>query len=143
MEFDIKKFLVENKLTRRSLLEEDSPAGGMLKTDSEQDEMNDEEEFGDQEDSWYEDDSEEVEQEPSTKDIKKTAPSTDDVYEKQAELKALEAKKDALIAQLNSGAITIDQYKTAIGNVPTQIKKLRAAIDEALDLSIDEDEAEF
>ena len=39
MVFNIQKFLVENKLTKRSRLHEDDTTGAMMKTDAEQDEI--------------------------------------------------------------------------------------------------------
>lgn len=145
MEFNIQKFLVENKLTKRSILSEDDVTGAMLKTDDEQDEMSDEEEFGDEEksDSWYasdSDDSEEFEKEPSARDIKKSEPKGTSVVQKQAELKGLEDQKDALLMQLKSGVIGLDQYKAAIGNIPARIKKLRADIDAEMNVSVDDEE---
>lgn len=144
MSFNIQKFLVKNKLTRRSNLNEDDNTGAMLKTDSEKDEMSDEEDFGDeQEDTWFKDDSddsEEFEKEPSTKDVKQNEPASTGIHKKQAELKTLEHQKDALLMQLKGNVITLDQYKTAIGNIPSQIKKLRADIDKAMNVSIDDEE---
>lgn len=142
MEFNLQKFLTEHKLTKRSLLNEDDNTGGMMKTDAEQDEMSDEEMFGDEpEDTWYkgdEDDSTD-EKEPTKQDVAEPA-SLSGVHKKQAELKALEHKKDALLMQLKSGQLGLDQYKAAIGNIPAQIKKLRADIDMALGMTGDEEE---
>ena len=107
--------------------------------------MSDEEEFGDEEesDSWYasdSDDSEEFEKEPSARDIKKSEPKGTGVVQKQAELKGLEDQKDALLMQLKSGVIGLDQYKAAIGNIPARIKKLRADIDAEMNVSVDDEE---
>lgn len=149
MEFNLQNFLVNNKLTKRSIISEDDNTGGMLKTDAEQDEMSDEENFGDEEDSWYKDDSDdsaEFEKEPTARDIKKGQPdSTDgnDIFAKQAKLKQLEDEKDALVMQWKSGVLTTDQYRTAIGEIPTHIKNLRADIEKAMDVSIDSEEPEF
>lgn len=143
MEFNLHKFLVEHKLTKRSRLNEDDTTGGMMKTDAEQDEMNDEEMFGDEpEDTWYkgdEDDTADLEKEPAKQDVAEPA-SLSGVQKKQAELKALEDKKDALLMQLKSGQLGLDQYKAAIGNIPAQIKKLRMDIDKALGMTDDEEE---
>lgn len=61
-----------------------------------------------------------------------------DLQAKQTKLKDLEDKKDALLMQLKSGQLTLDQYKSAIGNIPTQIKKLRADIDKETSVSFDD-----
>ena len=146
MIFNLQKFLVEHKLTRRSLLNEDDNTGGMMKTDAEKvemgDEEGDEEMFGDEpEDNWYKDDSGdtgEFEKEPTKTDVSEPASLTG-VHKKQADLKALEDKKDALLMQLKSGQLGLDQYKAAIGNIPAQIKKLRMDIDKALGMTDDEE----
>jgi hypothetical protein len=145
MEFNIQKFLVENKLTKRSFLSEDDNTGAMLKTDAEQDEMSDEEDFGDEEpaDDWHKpepDTSAEFEKEPASKDIGKEEPKVSAIHKKQAQLKALEDQKDVLLNQLRGNIITIDQYKAAIGNIPANIKKLRADIQNAMDISLDDEE---
>ena len=146
MVFNIQKFLVENKLTKRSRLNEDDTTGGMLKTDAEQEEMSDEEDgvFGDEEaeDAWYkgdEDDSSEFEKEPAKADVKEPA-TVSGIQKKELELKTLEDKKDALLLQLKSGQLSLDQYKAAIGNIPSQIKKLRADIDQAMTADLGDDE---
>ena len=141
MEFNLQKFLIQNKLTKRSRLHEDEEAeGGLEDTDAEQEEM------GDEEDSWYTGDSEEVEdteQEPTAKDIKTQEPPSQDIFKKQAELKSLEDKKDALLLKLKSGQLSLDGYRTAIGSIPYQIKKLRADIQKSTNVTAgDEEEAE-
>lgn len=140
MVFNLQKFLIENKLTKRSNLKEDA----MTKTDAEQVDMSDEEMFGDdEEDSYYKDDSDDMgdfEKEPVAQDIKKDEPSLKGIHKKQAELKALEDKKDALLMQLKSGQLGLDQYKGAIGNIPAQIKKLRADIDSEMSVGLDDEE---
>lgn len=142
MVFNIQKFLVENRLTKRASLNEDA----MTKTDAEQVEMSDEEMFGgEEEDSYYKDDSDDMgdfEKEPAAKDIKRDEPSLSGIHKKQADLKALEDKKDALLMQLKSGQLGLDQYKAAIGNIPAQIKKLRADIENEMNVGLD-DEEEF
>jgi hypothetical protein len=143
MIFNLQKFLVENKLTKRSRLDEDA----MTKTDAEQEAMGaeegDEEMLGDEpEDTWYKDDSGdtgEFEKEPTKTDVKEPA-SLSGIHKKQADLKALEDKKDALLMQLKSGQLGLDQYKVAIGNIPAQIKKLRADIDKVLGMAGDEED---
>jgi len=148
MEFNLQNFLVNNKLTKRSTISEDDNTGGMLKTNAEQGEMSDEENFGDEEDTWYKDDSDdstEFEKEPTVRDISKdkSIASKNDIFGKQAQLKQLEDEKDALVMQWKSGVLTTNQYRTAIGEIPTKIKNLRADIEKAMNVSIDDEEPEF
>jgi len=109
---------------------------------------NDEEMFGDEEeDDWNKpepDTSAEFEKEPSTRDVKQNDASLTGIHKKQAQLQDLEMQKDQLLMQLKSNIIGLDQYKQAIGNIPMQIKKLRADIDQAMNVTVDdgsEDEA--
>ena len=101
----------------------------------------DEEMFGDEEeDNWNKpeaDDSTEFEKEPTAKDVKQGDPSLTGIYKKQAQLQDLEAQKDKLLMQLKGDVIGLDQYKQAIGNIPNQIKKLRADLDKAMNVSAD------
>lgn len=141
MEFNLQEFLIKNKLTKRSRLheEEEDLAGGLEDTDSEQ------EETGDEEDSWYtgdEEESDDLEQEPAAKDIKAQEPPSQDTFKKQAELKALEDKKDALLLKLKNGQLSLDGYRTAIGSIPSQIKKLRADIQNAMNVTAGDEEEE-
>lgn len=62
-------------------------------------------------------------------DKKKSEKNSKDSLEKQVKLRSLEDKKDALVMQLRSGQISIDQYNAAIGNIPTQIKKLKTDLE--------------
>jgi hypothetical protein len=102
----------------------------------------DEEMFGDEEeDSWNKpepDDSAEFEKEPTTRDVKQNDVSLTGIHKKQAQLQDLEAQKDKLLMQLKSNIIGLDQYKQAIGNIPMQIKKLRADIDQAMNVTVDD-----
>jgi peptidoglycan hydrolase CwlO-like protein len=157
MEFNLSKFLVEHKLTKRSLLNEDDNTGGMMKTDAEKEEMGDEEMFdptsvdpyggeynvgrygitpdtGDIPEKDYD-------KEPTAANIK-TDRTTKNLHTKQEKLQSLEHKKDALLMQLKSGQLGLDQYKAAIGNIPAEIKKLRADIQAALGVDGDEEEPE-
>lgn len=86
------------------------------------------------------DDSEEFEKEPAAKDVAGQEKSLVGIHKKQAELKALEDKKDSLLMQLKSDILTLDQYKEAIGNIPMQIKKLRSDIENAMNVSADDGE---
>ena len=154
MKFNIQKFLVKNKLTKRSLLNEDDNTGAMLKTDAEQEEMSDEEEFdltsidpygGEyNKDEWgnnaytrtFPDRDDEKEPTAANMRVDRT---TKDLHSKQAKLQDLENQKDALLMQLRSGQLSLDQYKQSIGNIPSQIKKLRADIEKAMNVTTDDD----
>jgi hypothetical protein len=57
----------------------------------------------------------------------------------RANLSQLLAKKDHLISKLKAGDISLDQYKAQIGNIPAQIKKIRAKADAMLNISDEED----
>jgi hypothetical protein len=46
--------------------------------------------------------------------------------EESDKLSQLVAKKDEILAKYKSGELSLDQYRTAIGNIPQQIKNLRA-----------------
>lgn len=142
MVFNIKKFLTENKLTGQSQMREDDntnlimPVGG----EEEEETYDDEEET----DDWNKpepDDSAEFEKEPTAKDVKPDA-STLGLHKKQIQLQSLEDQKDVLLMQLKSNIITLDQYKEKIGNIPQQIKKLRADLDQAMNVSVDDSEEE-
>ena len=105
---------------------------------------NDEETFDDEEetDDWNKpeaDDAAEFEKEPAVKDIKQGDASLTGIHKKQAQLQDLEAQKDKLLMQLKGNVIGLDQYKQAIGNIPMQIKKLRADLDKAMNVSLDTD----
>ena len=60
-----------------------------------------------------------------------------DQYTKEVKLKKLVDQKDALVLQLKSGQIGLDQYKLAISNIPAQIKKLRGDLEKATEPEID------
>ena len=136
MVFNIQKFLSENKLTGQSRMREDDNTGLTMPVGD------DEEMFGDEEeDSWNKpepDDSVEFEKEPTTKDVKQNDASLTGIHKKQAQLQDLEAQKDKLLMQLKSNIIGLDQYKQAIGNIPMQIKKLRADLDQAMNVTVDD-----
>jgi hypothetical protein len=106
----------------------------------------DEEMFGDEEeDSWNKpepDDSAEFEKEPATRDIKQNDTSLTGIHKKRAQLQDLEMQKDRLLMQLKGNVIGLDQYKQAIGNIPVQIKKLRADIDQAMNVTMDDSSEE-
>lgn len=139
MVFNIKKFLTENKLTGQSQMrQEDDNTGLVMPVGDDEETFDDEEET----DDWNKpepDDSAEFEKEPSAKDVKQGDKSLTGIHKKQAELQALEDKKDALLMQLKSNIISLDQYKQAIGDTPAQIKKLRADLDKAMNVTMDDD----
>ena len=89
-------------------------------------------------DSWYADDSDtsdEFEKEPAMKDIKKIG-NMNTSSDKSSKLDGLIKLKDALLAKLKAGTISIEDYKKEIGNIPQQIKTLQADLEK--DLSIDD-----
>lgn len=148
MVFNIQKFLVENKLTNRARLEEDA----MTKTDAEQIAMSDEEgdedifdpasadpyggeynvsKYGTKMEPLSTSPTKSDDREPGETSVKMDRP-TKNLHTKELKLKDLEDKKDALLMQLKSGQLSLDQYKAAIGNIPAQIKKLRADIEQMI-----------
>jgi hypothetical protein len=152
MEFNIKKFLVENSLTRMSAMEEDNNTNLIMPTGDQEEEM-----FGDEEgeeepegkwdmpdanDRGSDFENDDFEKEPTAKDVKQGDPSLTGIYKKQAQLQDLEAQKDKLLMQLKGDVIGLDQYKQAIGNIPNQIKKLRADLDQAMNVTLDTDSEE-
>jgi len=149
MIFNLPKFLVENRLTKRSKLNEEDNVGGMTKTDAEKlamgAEQGNEEMFDPDADNPYKSDDEkedfggEVEKEPAPTSVR-TDRQTKNLHTKELKLKGLEDQKDALLMQLKSGQLSLDQYKAAIGNIPAQIKKLRADIQKAMQPELDDDQ---
>jgi len=136
MVFNIQKFLSENKLTGQSQMREEDNTGLTMQVGD------DEEMFGDEEDQddWTtaSTDDGDFDQEPTAKDVKQNDVSLTGIHKKQAQLQDLEAQKDKLLMQLKSNIIGLDQYKQAIGNIPMQIKKLRADIDQAMNVTADD-----
>lgn len=165
MAFNLQKFLIENRLTKRSRLNEDA----MTKTDAEQQTMGaeqgddvtgDEEMFDYGGDSGDQDDdigsSDEFEREPAGGDIESNEPAMNKLAQDQAKLSKLEKIKDTLVSGLNKkkgqeGYLSLDQYKTLIQsyevdgkdlNIPQEIKKLRASIAKQTDPVIGDTEEE-
>lgn len=138
MKLKLNQILKEGFEVEQEFKEDDNtgltmPAGG----EEEEDTFGDEEEV----DDWNKpekDDSAEFEKEPSTRDVKSQETGLVGIHKKQAELQALEDKKDALLMQLKSNIIGLDQYREAIGNIPMQIKKLRADVERAMNVSVDD-----
>lgn len=145
MAFNISKFLTENKLTRLSTrMEEDNEeiVDDTTETSSDED---DDYSLGDPEDTWNKpepDDSAQFEKEPTAKDVSKQEPALSGIHKKQAQLKDLTDKKDALLMQYKSGQTSLDDYKRAIGDIPQQIKRLKDQIDQAMNVSVDDDSEE-
>lgn len=145
MEFNIQKYLTENKLTGQSQMREDDNTELTLHTGDESSDFESDEDFSDEdvsepEDTWNKpepDDSAQFEKEPTTKDVKQQEPALSGIPKKQADLQNLEAEKDKLLMQLKSNIISLDQYKEKIGNIPAQLKKLRADIEQAMNVTMD------
>jgi hypothetical protein len=141
MVFNIQKFLSENKLTGQSQMREDDNTELTLPVGNEEDTYDGEEET----DDWNKpepDASAEFEKEPTTKDVKQGDASLTGIHKKQAQLQDLEAQKDRLLMQLKGNVIGIEQYKKEIGHIPHQIKKLRADLDKAMNVTMDDDSEE-
>jgi hypothetical protein len=51
---------------------------------------------------------------------------------KAEKLQKLTAQKDEILAKYKKGELSLDQYKSQIGNIPQQIKQLRADLDAEL-----------
>jgi hypothetical protein len=141
MVFNIQKFLSENKLTGQSQMREDDNTELTLPVGDEEDTYDGEEET----DDWNKpelDTSAEFEKEPTAKDVKQGDASLTGIHKKQAQLQDLEAQKDRLLMQLKGNVIGIEQYKKEIGHIPHQIKKLRADLDKAMNVTMDDDSEE-
>jgi hypothetical protein len=142
MEFNIQKYLTENKLTGQSQMREDDNTGLTMQTGGDYEDMQDDDEEEEDMDDWSTADSYDGfddEKEPTAQDIAKPEPALTGIHKKQAQLQALEAQKDALLMQYKSGQLGLDQYKEKIGNIPNQIKKLRADVDKAMTVTADDD----
>jgi hypothetical protein len=59
---------------------------------------------------------------------------------KAAKLQQLVAQKDEILARYKSGELSIDQYRTKIGNIPQQIKQLRLDISDEMNPAAGTDE---
>jgi hypothetical protein len=140
MAFNIQKFLTENKLTGQSQMREDDNTGLTMSVGNDEEMFDDEEE----EDTWNKPEADDFddEAEPTSKDVKQNDKSLTGIHKKQAQLQDLEAQKDRLLMQLKGNVIGLDQYKQEIGNIPDQIKKLRADLDQAMNVTMDDDSEE-
>lgn len=123
---------------------EDDDFDTILDKLSTDDEVSDEEDILDEPeetDNWYADDSDtpdEFEKEPAMKDIKKIG-NIDNSRDKSSKLDGLIKLKDALLAKLKAGTISIEDYKREIGNIPQQIKMLQADLEKELSLEDPDD----
>ena len=142
MDFNLKTFLVENNLTMLSSFKEDDNTGLTLQPGQEEDTFDGEEEKDDWNKPSTDDSTDQYEKEPTSTDVKKNDASLTGIHKKQAQLQNLENQKDALVMQLKGDVISLDQYKQAIGNIPMQIKKLRADLDQAMNVTLDTDSEE-
>jgi hypothetical protein len=142
MEFNIQKYLTENKLTGQSQMREDDNTDLTMHIGDDYEDMmqHDDDEEEEDMDDWSTSDSYDgnYDQEPTAQDIAKPEPALTGIHKKQAQLQALEAQKDALLMQYKSGQLGLDQYKEKIGNIPNQIKKLRADVDKAMTVTADD-----
>lgn len=111
MSFDYRKFLFENQLTTTAILAERDAAAQDIQS------------WGDETE-----DLPDVKSAGASDTIRKSTLKTG---RDSSKLAKLIKQKDEILAQYKSGAISLDQYKTKIGNIPQQIKQLRAAIDPA------------
>ena len=111
MAFDYRKFLFENQLTTTArLAERDAKAQDIQSWGDETEDLPDVKSAG------------------ASDTIRKSTLKTG---RDSSKLAKLVKQKDEILAQYKSGAISLDQYRTKIGNIPQQIKQLRAAIDPA------------
>ncbi len=142
MEFNLPKYLSENKLTHQSFVREEDD---VLDVSPELSQDEPEVDLDEPEDDWNKaepEDSDDFEKEPSAKDIKEPAELTG-VQKKQADLKKLTDYKDSLLMQYKSGQLGLDQYKELIGNIPQQIKKLKGQIEKAMTVTLGDEEGEI
>ena len=80
-----------------------------------------------------EEEDDEFQDEPSSKDIK-ASKGTDALANKNFEFANIMAKLKPIISKYSNKEINLDQYKEMAGNMPNQLKKLKADI-EALELN--------
>ncbi len=77
--------------------------------------------------------------EPTAKDVTKGDSAIRSLIDKQTRLNQLIKIEDNLLGKYKAGELTIDQFKTQIGDIPQQIKTLRADLESELSID-DEDE---
>jgi chromosome segregation ATPase len=140
MTFDYRKFLAENDLTatarlRSKFLSEDEEVAP-------QEEPTEEpaEELGDEESDAPDDLANAFSDKPGIEEPEEKIPDAKGT-EKQnlrtaqadhTKMQQLLAQKDEILAKYKSGEISLDQYKTQIGNIPQEIKTLQAKLSQGL-----------
>jgi hypothetical protein len=144
MKLKLKEFFnIDSESTLSPVLENDNTDLTMPIGDDEEMLGDDGEEEEDQDDwSTASTDDGDFDVEPTVKDVNQNATTLTGIHKKQAQLQDLEAQKDKLLMQLKGDVISLDQYKQAIGNIPMQIKKLRADLDKAMNVTVDDSSEE-
>ena len=138
MKLNLKEFF---NIGNKAPVAEDDNTGLTMPVGNDEEMFDDGREEEDQDDwSTASTDNKDFEAEPTTKDVKQGDTSLTGIHKKQAQLQDLEAQKDKLLMQLKGNVIGLDQYKQAIGNIPMQIKKLRADLDQAMNVTVDDDD---
>ena len=138
MKLNLKEFF---NIGNKAPVAEDDNTGLTMPVGNDEEMFDDGSEEEDQDDwSTASTDNKDFEAEPTTKDVKQGDTSLTGIHKKQAQLQDLEAQKDKLLMQLKGNVIGLDQYKQAIGNIPMQIKKLRADLDQAMNVTVDDDD---
>ncbi len=133
MTFDYRKFLAENDLTATARLrnrfqkeEEELPAQDA--------------ELGDDESDAPDDLANAFSDKPGTQEPEEKVPDAKGT-EKQnlktaqadhTKMQQLLAQKDEILAKYKSGELSLDQYKTQIGNIPQEIKALQAKLSQGI-----------
>ena len=141
MKLNLKEFFNIGSKTPVTPVAEDDNTGLTMPVGNDEEMFDDGSEEEDQDDwSTASTDNGDFEKEPTTKDVKQGDASLTGIHKKQAQLQDLEAQKDRLLMQLKGNVIGLDQYKQAIGNIPMQIKKLRADLDQAMNVTVDDDD---
>jgi hypothetical protein len=138
MKLNLKEFFNIGSKASTAPVAEDDNTGLTMSVGNNEETFDDEEETDDWNKPDANDRGDEFEKEPTTRDVKQNADSLTGIHKKQAQLQDLEAQKDKLLMQLKGNVIGLDQYKQAIGNIPMQIKKLRADLDQAMNVTVDD-----
>jgi hypothetical protein len=141
MKLNLKEFFsIGNKATVPAV-SEDNNTGLTMHVGDDYEQMQDYDGDEEEKDDWAyspEDHMDDFDKEPTAKDVKQNDASLTGIHKKQAQLQDLEAQKDKLLMQLKGDVISLDQYKQAVGNIPAQIKKLRADISQAMNVTVDD-----
>ena len=141
MKLKLKEFFsISNKATVPAV-SEDNNTGLTMHVGDDYEQMQDYDGDEEEKDDWAyspEDHMDDFDKEATAKDVKQNDASLTGIHKKQAQLQDLEAQKDKLLMQLKGDVISLDQYKQAVGNIPAQIKKLRADISQAMNVTVDD-----